>query len=650
MIWAARGMAGTRLDRSTASAHSTSFARPAALAVALIALASVLVAAWRQDATYDEEFHLEYSRQLLAWQPPSRDSVFNSKTPALLPNALLETGVRALGADDPRLLRFAGRLPSIGVYLLLLAAVFRVTRSRAPASVAWFAVLLCALDPNLLAHGGLMTVDVPFALACFLALAAMVRFARSPGWRETTWLGATLGVALAVKFTSLFLLPAFGALLVWTPESRPLTRADVVDRAGRLASAAALASMVVSASYLFHAFAQPLAAIDFRTASSQAIAGAVGWLRLPLPAEFLTGIDRVMHLERTQSFNVVILDRWYDNGTWYYFFVLALLKTPIALLTACAVALWVGLRTNAWRHAGLALPVVQSIAFFAYFSFLFRGQIGYRYVLMILPWVYVTAASGLGSLLERRKGVWVVAAVTVVALVESMPVFGHPLAFTNALVPKDRAYLYVADSNLYWNEYHDQLESIAATVGVPPAAINPPHLLPDPVVFDANALSGILWDFGRHRWVRRNIEPRRHIRHVLFMFDVSGEDFSRFLDANRRVLPLAERVQCAVPDAPTFERPMVSRSQTRICADAFETTDVVFAAAAGSAVVGVEGADGRCRGDRLRGGQEIWFRLEPGHHVLCVVNATQFDGEWRIARGRATPFNTDTASLGEARP
>jgi hypothetical protein len=612
----------------------------------LFAVVSVGIAAWEQDWTFDEPAHLEYARQIVARRPGPRSSVFNSKTPAMLPNALLETAARGAGVSDPASLKFVARLPSIAVFPALLVAVFFFTRGRSTTLAAWVAVLACALDPSLLAHSGLTCVDAIFALASFLALWAMIVFARRGDRSAAILLGLALGFSVTVKFTGLYLVPAFLALpFLGGDAGRPRGR-EVLRRFGWLTLAALLACLVVSAAYFFHDFAKPLSRFRFETAIFRSAAQAFGWLRLPLPGEFLTGIDMVAHLERGK-FNVVILDRWYDDGVWYYFFVLGLLKTPLALLLGCGVALWLGLRSGAYRQPGLGLALFQSSLYLVYFSFVFRGQIGYRYVLMLLPVIYACAAIGARRTLERPGAGYAVLALAAFALLELWPFFGHPLAFTNAFVlPKRNAYRYLADSNLYWNEYHDRMPALVREAGLR-AAINPVHVLPGPVVFDANTLSGVLWNFEQHRWVRRHLTTTGHLRHVLFVYDVSEDDFGRFLQANRTRTP----PPTAPPCSGTATRSAGTSSATPLgrvlCVEARETSDVSLSALSGSARVGFVGADGRCGTEFVPSPHEVWYRLQTGRHVICLAEPDRFSGRWDVRRGSAAFFVPDATRESE---
>src|SRR5207244_3918371 len=121
-------------------------------------------------------------------------------------------------------------------------------------------------------------------------------------------------------------------------------------------------------------------------------------LALPVPAAFLTGLDRSLSTERGE-WNVLILGRRYPHGIWYYFALLWLLKTPVGLLVAEAV----GLVRAARDHVLRASPAARLLAWnlgltLVYFSLFFHAQIGFRFVLMAIPLALILAAAGLARI------------------------------------------------------------------------------------------------------------------------------------------------------------------------------------------------------------------------------------------------------------
>jgi len=171
--------------------------RALSLAAAIFTLGNATWAAWDQDLTYDEPVHLGWPQRLLEERNDAREQFrFDSKTPALLPNVMLRSALQAKGVESTQILRFATRLPSVGLLALVLLLVFRLARTGDP-ETAWLGVLLASLDANLAAHASIATTDLAYALVVLLFAAVMAR--QSSLLSSAALIGALLGTALAVK-------------------------------------------------------------------------------------------------------------------------------------------------------------------------------------------------------------------------------------------------------------------------------------------------------------------------------------------------------------------------------------------------------------------------------------------------------------------
>jgi len=598
----------------------------------VLAVASATYSAWDQDWTFDEHGHLHYPRAVIDGNLPSRDGFYSSKTPALLPNILLERLAFRLGLKQPKVIKFVDRLGNVLYLVALLVVVFFFTRRFSDSLTAWMAVLICSLDQNIVAHSGLATVDGPFALACLVALWTMILFADDPKLKTTLLLGAGFGFALTVKFTGLYLVPAFASLAFWQLGGGMSWR-HFFRRLGWLAVAGLAACLFISATYFFRDFGWEFGAHQYWTPLFKRLSEWIGWMRLPLPGEYFLGADRVASIERGK-FNVIILNRWYDWGVWYYFIVLWFLKNPLGLITGTAVAGWLGIKSRAFRQPGMRLLFAQWLLYFVYFSFLFHTQVGYRYVLMLAPLTWVFVAVGAKDWWKKPAGTYAVIAGVFLCLFEIAPYFGHPIAFSNSLLlPKKEAYRYIADSNLYWNEYNSQLPELIREHGLAQVAVNPVHILPGYNVFDGNMLNGVFWNFEQHRWVRDHLRPVDHIRHVLFVYDVNEEEFGRFLDDKRTFAGLTRVYPCVGNPMRSAGLALSDPTVRYLCVDALETSDLSVRAFTGSARIGAVNGEGRCQNDQVHGAQEVWFRLKMGRHVFCIVDANSFSAQFDVRRG-----------------
>jgi hypothetical protein len=622
----------------SANAWIAPLIRYLALGCALLALASMTVAAWTQDATWDEAFHIDYARLIVADAPLTREGIFSSKTPALVPSVWAGNLAIRAGVPVSKQLQAITRLTTALYFVGLLLAVFFFVRWLAGPQAGWIAVLCCALEPSLVAHASLNTVDVAFALANLLALWAMLAFARHADWKTAAWLGLALGFAFTVKFTGLYLVPAVLSLPFWKRDGVWPARREWLRRAGWLSLALLLSMLTISAAYHFRDFGRPLSEHAFVTRPFQALSAWLGWLRLPLPEQYLLGADMVAGQERADEFRVILFDRVYEAGVWYYFAALWLFKTPIALMVATLAGAWIGWRSGALRQPGMTLLFFQSALYLTYFSFFFRAQLGYRFVLMLVPITFVFLAVGLKDWWSRPKGAYAAAALALFSLAEVAPYFGHALAFSNSfLLPKKDAYRVLADSNLYWGEYHAQIPVLLHQHGTR-AIVNPSHILPGKNAIDSLELSGVRWSPLRHKWARENLQTSGHVEHVIFLYDVTQRDFGRFLDETRRRAPSGELSGCTGPGAASIRVHGREAGVSQICVNAEELTDIALAVQSGTAHVVHAGRDDPCNvyTDAVEPGQELWLRLEPGTHRICVASYAEVSGIWTVRRGAAT--------------
>jgi 4-amino-4-deoxy-L-arabinose transferase-like glycosyltransferase len=638
--------------------RSASFWRVVTLGVVLFALANALYSAWHQGWTYDEPFNLEWSERLLTTRNAEREIThFNSKTPVTLPNALASLALRRAAASE-QATRFAARLPSAAWLALLLATVFALGRAWFGLPAACIATVAAALDPNLVAHGSVATVDVAYALGTLWTVAAAAAFGARPSPGRAACLGLALGFALAVKFSAILLLP----VLLLLPALRRPPRREWPRWLAYAFVVAAVAAATVCAAYLFLDVGAPLGSRRWVWRPLRHLAHAVPWARLPLPAAFLTGYDVSLAAERG-DWNVVILSRWYPHGVWFYFAVLWLLKTPLLVLLAEGWGLARAARARLGAGAlGARLLLATLLVHLAYFSLLFRTQVGYRFVLMCVPIAYLLAAAGLAPLAARRHAAVAALLVVAVAILENGMYFGNPLSFTNAAVwPKRQAFRLMADSNLDWGQHDEAMERWGKRSGAG-THLNPLHLLPGTDTFSVNEVAGVD-DFERHRFLRENADPAGHIDHTHVWFDVDDALFNRFLDERRRLAP-EPSAGAICPATPAYEAlspqspghlflPGLSEAETSrtwiVCVSAPRGTDLGLRARSGELVLAPYRDGAPCEGEVITGGHEAWHRLLPGTHALCVAERASpdgalpppFEGSWLVTDSDASILRID---------
>ncbi|WP_165226634.1 ArnT family glycosyltransferase [Aquisphaera insulae] len=214
---------------------------------AMVGLALIADSAGRTSATYDETTYLRVAARW--WRTGEQSEITRMGSPLTFWKlqqtpvfwVLDRTGRGGL-IDEP-IRRQSELLPIVRIGgswiwlagLLLTAGWSRAAYGdRAMALAAW----LFALSPNLLAHGGLATMETPI-LACTAAVLFLFWRFRATG--RTRWLwasAAAAGLAFSCKSTAV-LLPPLIAAAWWIDDLARAGRAGLIARTLRLAAAMA---------------------------------------------------------------------------------------------------------------------------------------------------------------------------------------------------------------------------------------------------------------------------------------------------------------------------------------------------------------------------------------------------------------------------
>ncbi len=456
----------------------------------------------------------------------------------------------------PERLALAGRLPIILMTLLLGAIVFRwaadlgrvheSANRRIGQSGVWAGVLalfLYAFDPNVIAHGSLITTDMAVTLWGTLALFLTWRYLRGDYKGRPYAAGVALGLALGSKVSALLLVPALGLLWLVGPcdgqgQAQPLRR-GLSMALGCLA----LAGLTLWAIYGFEL--RPVAGFP-----------------LPVPAATHVAVYRSLQEHYALGHPAFLLGQNGGRGWWYYFPVAFLLKTPLPTLLLLGTTVIVRISESANRQIGKSanwqsairrwgpvglFPVVYAIS--TPFS---SVNIGYRHLLPLLPFVFVSIGqiancklqiANYASRFTHRVLRFTFYGLLLCYSVVILHISPNYLAYFN--VPN--GYRYLVDSNLDWGQSLWQLRDWMHANGVervyyahfspgrPEAyGIQADFLPPDPravpfvpldpapgiYAIGATVLQGVYTpDVNTYAWFRVH-EPLARLGHALFVYEV----------------------------------------------------------------------------------------------------------------------------------
>lgn len=331
--------------------------------------------------------------------------------------------------DPQRMVRLA-RIPEMLLAVLLACVLFAFTRTLFGEGAALAALLLCAFDPNILAHGHIVGTDLGVTLFMFAAMWQWTLALKHNRFKFAVLSGLLSGAAFATKYSSVWLVPiALGVSLIHPGVRRLFARRLLM---GLLVGVLAL--IVIWATFAF-----TFGPID------------PGGLSVPAPQywQSLSGVRTRVELN-TPAF---MLGQISASGFLGYYPFVFLVKTPLPtlLLLLIGAASLVVRRRRAEAAAWLP-PLLFMLA--AVFGGL---NLGYRLMLPVLPFALMIAGQGatllidlpgralpIGRGLAALLGVWLV--------IDVVSISPHHLAYFNALIDRERDYEVLVDSNLDWGQ------------------------------------------------------------------------------------------------------------------------------------------------------------------------------------------------------
>jgi Dolichyl-phosphate-mannose-protein mannosyltransferase len=343
--------------------------------------------------------------------------------------------------------------------LLFLAAFAWWVRRRFGTVAALLATILCAFDPNLIAHGRYITTDVPLTACYFFACVLCVEYLERGGGRRLLIAAVAVGIAMVVKFSAVLLGPPLVLLYAirWfqKPKEFPVRRAVLTA-----ATTAAVLILCIGVVY----GPETVRWARARGAPPRGVQGiendpgpfAVAARKLHVAGHaYILGLNQVVgHNEGGHE--SYLLGIRSNKGWWYYFPVVFAVKSTIAALVGALIVLIAGVwrairapRTIPFLAYGLALPPL----FYFGFSMTSGINLGMRHILPIYPFLYVGAAAVLASLPWRRAAAGAMIALGALQVAECASITPDYLAFFNALAGgPGRGPEYLVDSNIDWGQ------------------------------------------------------------------------------------------------------------------------------------------------------------------------------------------------------
>jgi hypothetical protein len=468
---------GPRAPRGRAAVRPWRPPRERLLVAAILAIHAGL-ALWgaaRNSVTFDENFHVPDGVVVAARgdfgvspvNPPlvkAAEGALALLAGARLPDprvvatheqwAVGESFMRR-NADRYHRVFLAARMAVIALSVLLGLVVWWFARRLYGPAGGLLGLAFYAFSAEALAHAGVATLDLATGLAFTGALYAFWVFTRTGRGRAWIVLALWVGFAALTRFTSVALVPMFLLLAALGTLGRRFHRPARVWVG--LAALALTTLLALQAGYLGRTSWRPIGDQRFHSARLEALQRAAPWFRLPLPDDFVHGLD-VQAREGQGGTPTFLAGRVVTGRVWAYFPIALLAKWPLGFLAA---VLGRGLhalrrRRRLWHEVFVLAPALMVLLSG---MLVLQLNIGIRYLFPIVPllcvWLGGFAAPARAARAMPAARRWARAGA-VLALLQAVEVGAASpwyLAFFNAgLGGVGRGYWLVNDSNVDWGQ------------------------------------------------------------------------------------------------------------------------------------------------------------------------------------------------------
>jgi len=316
------------------------------------------------------------------------------------------------------------RRMNLFVGFVLIVCLNRVAHRLAGRMAALAATAFACLDPVLLSLASILSTDLGLSLTTFLTFAAIREYLDRPTRGGVLRVGVCLGLCLASKFSSVFVLSTILVLLIarrmrggWV--GLPGSAGSSKDSLAAAMRIGLIALLTLSLCYF-------------------------GW-RLP---DWGAGLKQQLVRNTFDPPSFYLFGEISSVGWWWYFPVCLAIKIPLPILLLAPLGI---VRTIRRRRAGeieyaLAAPLLFLSAMVAC-----RVNLGVRVVLPVVVFMYLWAGIGIASL-PRRWSVAVLSIAVVWMGTSAIRNSRAELSWVNETVGSERAIEVLGDSNLDWGQ------------------------------------------------------------------------------------------------------------------------------------------------------------------------------------------------------
>lgn len=488
----------------------------------------------------DETEHLLYGLRVLKGHPEKiyHDDASTQPISALnaLPRAIQQVLSPSLTKSDGGVSdALQGRYISLLICFFIGVYIYKWSGEMFGEKAGLFSLFLFTFCPNLQAYIPLVGTDAYAALFTLTSAYYFRQFVLYSGWRNFILFSVHCGLALTVK-QSLFLVPlllSIIALVIVLQRGSLKTKMLLQLKRGLVFIIINL--FIINASFLFKGTGTSLNQYNFKSDTFTGLQQqpVINRIPLPLPTPFLEGYDGVKYMIGLGSGHSNVSPRSYllgeyfvGNSKWYYYSVVILFKTPLAVLIMlmAIIAAWFRRPFSRKTFFTFGFPLTVAFFFVFFISLTNTSQHSLRHLLMIYPFFYISFGLFFTWKISwRRYALPVVAIYSLVTFYSFLP---NLLSYTNELIwQKKNAYKVLASSNINYGQGHYSLMNFLSA--------HPAYKEPGAIPMAGNYVVSIndyldLYDRKKHAWLN-NFAPDDHVNHCYLLFSITEKDL---LDKN----------------------------------------------------------------------------------------------------------------------
>lgn len=552
-----------------------------------------LVFPLRQTLTIDEPYHYENGEAVLsgkAYELGASDAEHRNIMPASVLNVMFGETVfgiaEKVGITD-KIVRateisrsreyssiniknikiYTGKLATILASITLAVYVFRWSNRLYGLSAGILALSIYVLDPNIIAHSQLVHQDLFSACTVFIAIYYFWSFLKFGGRKNALLSIVAFGIAQIARYSSIYLIPIY-LLLAFSFYSKSIYNVIRFKKYSAILfglkralvyfiSLLITTILIINISFSFEKTFTKFGDYQFLSGSFislQSNFNRLNSLPVPVPYAYLSGLDFGKYKQETGfggGVPYLMGKLGLENGRLKpfleYYLITLLYKLPIAtqLLILTAFASLIRFRRSLENlFQDEAFLVIPPLFFIIAFGFT-TAQVGIRYILPALPFLFVLASRSLILFQQNNKVRYAfVASLLIYLSISNLSYFPHYMSYFNEfLLDRRFAYTILADSNLdlgqnkvYLSHYLENHPNVKMFDNFdifdrPQAGL---------VVIPVNILTGafIPRDENAHlpttergekyrkefRWIRENLKPLDHIAYGYLLFEFKPKD------------------------------------------------------------------------------------------------------------------------------